>query len=129
MKRVLIILLILVIAGSALSGCFVKKASAPVGKEVLLAKEGEGPKSVSSKRIFYVIAGLLPLLSFEDAFTNFKLFTYDVNNSSTMIDRLGAKKVRVVFKYDLLDYFIGYLLNLILPVGVTINSIDVEVIE
>lgn len=98
MKKVIGVVLV----GAILLGCATVKINAPAGESVTLISETETTTFKTTKRVWYVLWGLVPI-------TN--------NSTDEMIKQYNLKKVRVTTQFDIVDYLIAFFLG-----GLTIQT-------
>lgn len=78
------------------TSCATVSIVAPTGQNVMLAPETEGMTLKTSKKVWYVLWGLVPI-------TN--------NSTEDLITKYNLQSVRVKTQYDVLDFLISYFLG------------------
>lgn len=76
--------------------CATVKINAPIGKEVTLLSETDSATFKTTKKVWYLLWGLVPVTD---------------NSTETTIAQYNLKNVRVTTQYDVIDYVVSFFLG------------------
>lgn len=97
--------------GVLVAGCFNVSVMAPHGQEVYLVSSDESTEVRRQWRTWYVVWGMTPL---------------DNTMPAEIIQREHLSEVRVIVEDNLPDAFHGFLYNVWIPIGLTVQTVIIE---
>jgi hypothetical protein len=100
-KKVVAVCLII-----SMVGCYAIRYTAPVGQEVRLMSTAEPPKAKFTKKVWYVLWGLIPITD---------------NSTEDIIQKYKLKNVRAESKMTFVDFLISAVLGNLSVVTMTIE--------